>query len=141
MDVTNVKIPYTDLKVNITRYITNKWQEIWDTFPDNKLYAIQPEVTNTSITLDKRRDDIVITRARIGHTYLTQVYLLKGEQIPECVPCSDIVTVRHILIECIDYLHVRQKHYDVPNLQTLFKDVHPSKILEYLKEIDLYRQF
>ena len=69
MDVTNVKIPYTDLKVNITRYFTNKWQEIWDTFPDNKLYAIQTEVTNTSITLDKRRDDIVITRARIGHRF------------------------------------------------------------------------
>ena len=34
-----------------------------------------------------RRKEIVITQARIGHTYFTHSYLLKGEDMPWCIPC------------------------------------------------------
>jgi kelch-like protein 2/3 len=111
-------------------------------FPDNKLHAFRPTVGRTSITmLAKRRDDIVLTRARIGHTYLTHAYLLRGEQIPQCVPCNCVLTVKHILINCIDYAHIRQNFYDVPDLKTLFEGVSPPQLLNFLKEIDLFKQF
>jgi kelch-like protein 2/3 len=141
MEITNVKIPYTDLKFNVNNYMQNKWQALWDTFPNNKLHIIQPKVNCTSVNLDKRRDDIVINRARIGHTFLTHAYLLRGEQAPECVPCDTNVTVKHILIDCIDYTHIRQKYYNEPDLKKLFANVHPAKILGFLKEINLYMQF
>jgi len=141
MNGTNITIPYTDLKINIKNYIQNKWQALWDSFPDNKLRSVEPNVTHSITTLDKRRDDIVLTRARIGHTYLTHGYLLRGEQIPECVPCNDIVTVKHILIECMDYAHIRQRYFNEPNLNALFANVQPKKIVDFLKEIDLFKQF
>ena len=44
LDITSLKIPYTDLKSNINMYIREKWQTLWDEFPNNKLYNIQPIV-------------------------------------------------------------------------------------------------
>jgi len=142
MNVTNIDIPYTDLKRKLSNYVTNEWQNEWDMVPDNKLHHIQPIVgiTNNMI-LDKRREDIVCTRARIGHTYMTHGYLLRDEDVPECIPCNCTLTVKHILIECIDYAHIRQKYYNVPNLQTLFTNVSQSTIVNFLKEIGIFKQF
>ena len=48
--------------------------------PDNKLFQINPTVGDFYVwTGLSRREEIVITRARIGHTYFTHSYLLKGE--------------------------------------------------------------
>ena len=44
LDITPLNIPYTDLKRNINIYIRDKWQTLWDEFPNNKLYNIQPNV-------------------------------------------------------------------------------------------------
>ena len=38
-------------------------------------------------------------------------------------------------------MEVRQKYFDVPNLKTLFKDVDPSQIFGFLKEIGLFGKF
>ena len=89
----------------------------------------------------KRRDDLVLTRARIGHTYLTHAYLLHGDARPYCIPCDCAVTVSHILVDCHEYSHVRQKFYDVPDLKTLFEDTDPSLVLDFLRESKLYRNF
>jgi len=141
LNITNMKIPYTDFKVNINTFIRNKWQTIWDTFPNNKLHAIQPTVGRTHHTcIQKRREDVVLTRCRIGHTYLTHSYLLKGEQVPECIPCDCSISVHHILIDCIDYEPIRQRFFESPNLETLFERVPSQDIVGFLKEINLFYQ-
>ena len=43
------------------------------------------------------------------------------------------------LIECVDFNAVRQRFYQVPSLQDLFKTVKPEVILEFLKAAALYR--
>ncbi|KAJ8018548.1 hypothetical protein HOLleu_43398 [Holothuria leucospilota] len=104
-----------------------KWQELWDSFPENKLYQVKPTVGSVDNgTPRKRRDDLVLTRARIGHTYLTHAYLLHGEERPYCIPC-----------DC----DIRQKYYSVPDLKTLFQHTDPTLILDFLKESGLYRKF
>ena len=55
--------------------------------------------------------------------------------MPECIPCSCALTVKHILIECVDFMEVRQKYVGVPDLKTLFKDVDRSQIFVFHKEI------
>ena len=35
---TNLKLPYTDFKPAINKYLFNKWQLVWDTAVDNKLH-------------------------------------------------------------------------------------------------------
>ena len=46
---------------------------------------------------------------------------------------------RDLLIECVDFNDVRQRFYQVPSLQDLFKTVKPEVILEFLKAAALYR--
>ena len=56
---------------------------------NNRLYNVQPVVGlgqyNFSV---KRRAEIVLARAQIGHIYSTHFYLLKGKSMPECFPCD-----------------------------------------------------
>ena len=38
----NFKLPYTDFKPIINKYLFNKWQSVWNTAVDNQLYSIKP---------------------------------------------------------------------------------------------------
>ena len=89
--------------------------------------------------LSTRRDQSVFNRCRIGHSRLTHEFLLKGEPPPECIPCNCPLTIKHLLIECVDFNDVRQRFYQVPTLQDLFKTVKPEVILDFLKAAALYR--
>ena len=101
MTITILKLLFTDYKTKIKQYIRRKWQTLWDMFPNNKLYGHQPSIKiETGEPLPNRRQDIVLSRIRIGHTYLTHAYLLKGESAPQCTCCNQLLTVNHILVDC-----------------------------------------
>lgn len=82
-----------------------------------------------------------MTRAHIGHTYLTNGYLLRSEYQPECVSCMSPLTVEHILVDCTEFNDVRTKYYDNVTLTEVFKDVNPLLVIGFLKEIGLYIYF
>ena len=82
---------------------------------------------------------IFANRCRIGHSRLTHEFVLKGEPPPECIPCNCLLTIKHLLIECVDFNDVRQRFYQVPSLPDLFKTVKAEVILEFLKAAALYR--
>ena len=47
----------------------------------NKLHAIKPNIGNDSSAIrNLRREEVVITRLRIGHTRITHSYLLNHEE-------------------------------------------------------------
>ena len=124
----------------IRKHITAMWQATWDESPLNKLHEIAPIVNEPRTHhLSTRRDQSVFNRCRIGHSRLTHEFLLKGEPPPECIPCNCLLTIKHLLIECVDFNDVRQRFYQVPSLQDLFKTVKPEVILEFLKAAALYR--
>ena len=125
-------IPPLDFKPIIRKHITAMWQATWDESPLNKLHEIAP-IFNEPRThhLSTRRDQSVFNRCRIGHSRLTHEFLLKGEPPPECIPCNCLLTIKHLLIECVDFNDVRQRFYQVPSLQDLFKTVKPEVILEF----------
>ena len=89
----------------------------------------------------ERPEEIVLARIRIGHTYFTHNYLLREEDQPECSACLCPMTVKHILIECADFLHVRRKYFNVLSLRELFDQIHPTKIISFVKEIGLFYHF
>ena len=137
--VADFPIPASDLRFVIKRLVLNCWQQDWNNQTNNKLHSVQPTIGFWPLCQRKsRREEIVLTRIRIGHTHYTHGYLLRGEDQPECVACMCPLTVRHILLECADFLHNRRKYYNVPSLFDLFDQVPPSKILNYLKEIELF---
>ena len=103
-DVEPCPIPHTDVRPKIKRLVTKKWQEEWDEYPTNKLHHICPSVSETiQATPEKRKDQVVLTRCKIGHTRLTHAFLMQGEDAPECIPCQCPLTVKHILLESIGF--------------------------------------
>jgi len=57
---------------------------------------MQPVVGHSVSSSLGRYDSILINRLRIGHTRLTNSYLLKGESQPVCEACHSPLTVEHI---------------------------------------------
>ena len=62
----------------------------------------------------------------------------KNEQPPFCIPCNEPLTIKHILISCIDFNHIRSNYYQAQNMKDLFNNTSDIKILEFLKEINIF---
>ena len=60
---------------------------------------------------------VTLYRLRIGHTRLTHSYLLSSDDLPECGTCQCPLTVKHILIECVDLKDVRNKRFVVSSIK------------------------
>ena len=89
LEISNFKLPCTDFKPFINRYILSKWQLSWDRATFNKLHEIKPVLGKNNIYRSLRREEVVLTRLRIGHTRLTHSYLLKREDQPFCIRCNE----------------------------------------------------
>ena len=94
-------LPFSDLKPKIHSYTHASWQKDWDKQVDNKLFEIRPSLSEKLPSLGGTcKEEVVLTRLKIGHTFLTHSYLLKGERAPQCTPCHEPLTVKHILLSC-----------------------------------------
>ena len=139
LDITASEVPYTDLKCHINHFISNKWQERWSTCPDNKLFKIKPILGVWPPGFrNSRKEEVVLSRLRIGHAYFSHSYILRQEDPPECTACQEIYSVRHVLIDCIDLGLIRPRFYTVPDMKTLFDTVSVDRILSFVKEVDLF---
>ena len=97
---------------------SNEWQEVWNCCAGNKLHAIR--LTVGYYKQKTCRDSVLLNRLRIGHTRLTQSFLLSGDDLPECGTCQCPLTVKHILVECVDIKDVRNKHFVASSITDLF---------------------
>ena len=132
-------IPYTDIKPFIVKYILKRWQDSWDQQIHSKLQEMHSLVGKTPCSYDKnRKEQVDLTRCRIGHSRLTHSYLLNNEERPECIQFNSNCSLRHVLIDCVDVADVRQTFYNANSLSNLFTNVTGNTILQFLKEIDLY---
>ncbi|GFN90958.1 ribonuclease hi [Plakobranchus ocellatus] len=134
-------ICYSDLKPKINTYIKSVWQKDWDAERANKLHEGHPNLEEDLHRRGEgagRKRETAMCRLRVGHTWLTQSYLLKNEQPPFCYACDSLYTVRHILIECLDFQDTRRKYFSVTDLYRLFREVNPSRIVGYLRDLGVY---
>ena len=117
LDISPSEVPYSDFKQSIYSSIQLQWQLDWNELIENKLNKIKPDLGGfISYGETPRRDQIVFTRARLGHTYITHGFLLRGENIPECVSCQAPITVEHILLHCAEYNHIRARIFNCKSL-------------------------
>ncbi|CAD6216496.1 GSCOCG00011340001-RA-CDS, partial [Cotesia congregata] len=80
-------------------------------FSDSKstLHAIRnPLNCNPLINLIQNKL-VVLSRLRIGHTKMTHSHIMTKEPSPQCQRCGEILTIKHILIECNNYNPERRK--------------------------------
>ena len=113
-------LPYSDFKPLVKRFLRGKWSDFWATQINNMPHSVQPTLGCGSLSnRDRRREQLVLCRLRLGHTYTTHRYLLAGENPPLCISCQENLTVEHILIHCAEY-------FDVNNLGELFLTGSPN---------------
>jgi len=100
---------------------------------------VQPVIGHhRKISSLSRHDRVVINRLRIGHTRLTNFYVLKGENQPVCQACQSSLTVKHILIDCTHLSAVRQGYFRVDTLKELSEIVDSRNIIAFIKDINFY---
>ena len=138
-DITVSQVPYTDLKSHTNCFISSKWQEGWSSCRENELFQIKPNLVEWPPGFRKsRKEEVVLSRLRIGHTYFSHSYILHREDPPKCTACQEIYSVRHILIDCIDLGLIRPRFYTVPDMKALFDTVSVDRIFSFVKEIYLF---
>ena len=49
-----------------------------------------------------------------------------------------VLTVKHILIECADLLETRKKYFEEKSLHSLFRNVIPEVVFDFLREIGVF---
>ena len=76
-DVSDCLISYTDAYQYIRQYVRGLSQSEWDTAVNNKLHATNPLIREQpSAYRSIRRDEVVLSRLKLGHSYPTHSYLL-----------------------------------------------------------------
>ena len=139
-DVSDCLMSYTDAYQYISQYILDLWQSEWYTAVNNKLHATKPLIgEQPSDYKSVRRDEFVLSKLKLGYSYLTHSYLLKGQPHPECVMCSCRLTISHILVDCIEYDFFRLILFENNfTLTDIFNNVSPNKIISFIKRAGLY---
>ena len=129
------RIPATDLYPRIYSFIHGLCQNDWDGRVHNKLHEVMPrwgeKYSSPSLT---RREEVVLCRSRIGHSFLTHSFLLRAKPPPECRSCQCTLTMRHLLVECPRLAQFRSGS---SCLSTLFKD--PMSVIRFLKSLNIFK--
>ena len=68
------------------------------------------------------------------------IYHLKKEPRPKCVPCDCHFTVKHFLVDCVDFSDIRKKYFNCSTISELFRLTPLDNIINYLKGIGLYNK-
>lgn len=138
--VTHEVVDQKEIKTIIKSNMTKKWQMEWESIRDNKLRECKNTIIPyREVFTGNRRDDIVLTRLRIGHTHLTHAYILDKTDPPKCSKCNQVLTIKHIIVNCPGYDAERRKIGLQPNIREALADDsdQAKKVLNFFKEIAL----
>ena len=132
-------IPFRDLFRKSKSHCHQLWQVAWSQEVNNKLFKTLPDLSDPPPRCgSNRKEETVLARLHIGHTFVTHSFLLKGEEPPWCFFCDAPYSVAHILTECSDLLEIKEKFYDSSDLNQIFREVPLPHICGFLKEINLF---
>ena len=116
-------MPFSDLKPLTAKYVYKIWHKKWDetVLVSNKFHEILPKLPDKLLSFrNTRKEDTVLNRLHIGHSYLTHSFILRKEETPVCAACNAVITVKHILIKCADLSEIRKKYFEERSLYSLF---------------------
>lgn len=130
-----------DLKTRIRKHYRDTTAKDWEMVDPNKnkLRKIKKRTGQTkNMNLLKRKDSVVITRLRLGHTRLTHGHLMTREEERVCT-CGDILTVEHIFESCPRLRKARSK-FKIRSIYTLSIDSKENykNIIEFLRKTKIY---
>ncbi|XP_023212009.1 uncharacterized protein LOC111614875 [Centruroides sculpturatus] len=132
----------SDLKLVVKKRLAERWQNMWNAQIHNKLHEIKPNIENwTRNKHYDRRFEVILTRLRIGHTRLTHLYLLKGEDQPVCEYCNCTLSVKHMLCNCSAFKTRHRQYFGNACLtEILSQRPNVNNLLDFLKVTNIYKQ-
>ena len=131
-DISVELVPFSDLKPCTNKYILELCQSEWDEFPENKLYKIFPVLKECLSCLRKnRKEETMMARLHIGHSFITHSFLLKGEEPPVCIGCDKRLTIEHTLLTCSDFTEKRESHCKLNHYVCCFRICHLRRFLTF----------
>ena len=83
-----------------------------------------------------RKEEVILSKLCIGHTFLTQSDLLKGKDQPVCSTCQVPLIAKHP--NCIDFLLVKKNIPKRKMLKGFFENINIKNLRLYLKTIKIY---
>lgn len=135
--VMDCPIPLQDVASVLRRRSLSLWEEDWLSVTDNKLRLVKPTTRPwRSSCRPLRRDEVALTRLRIGHCPFTHGYLIRREDPPFCDACGVPITVRHILTQCVLFHAERAESNLGGDLPSILADDETS-VTRILKFCDL----
>ena len=78
-------MPFSDLKPLTAKYVYQIWQKKWDetVLVSTKFHEILPKLSHKLLSLcNTRKEDTVLNRLHIGHSYLIHPFILRKEEAP-----------------------------------------------------------
>lgn len=133
-------VPTTDDTIStIRRYIKNRWQSEWINVSNNKLREIKETTAEWMSSHNRiRKESVLLTRLRIGHTRITHEHLFRNEPPSTCSECNQPVTVKHLLSDCIKFKDLRDRYQiDFRSIMDTNYSELPN-LFKFLKETELY---
>ena len=148
--ITDIPQNFDSIKSAIRRKVMCHWQSVWQADSSlTQLRSIKSSVKPWHSSLRKnRREEKILCRLRIGHTFITHAHIFSQSPRPRCDDCDEIVTVPHLLLHCSKYRVQRQKlqRYCTSNaidftLAVLLGDDNPTLLdllFVFLRDTNLY---
>jgi ribonuclease HI len=136
IDRTHKTVP-DDWKNWINKKQHERRQAEWAT-SENSMVTLKPEIkrNNNTQTLT-RREQVIVSRLRMGYTRLTHGHRVDLEPPPECGDCGCRLTVNHILWECQTFQRKRTEcNLSIETFSGGVDEIH--KLIEYTRKIGVY---
>ena len=95
-----MKLPARELLPCVSKFCLDESQDIWDCCDGNKLHSIYPTVGIVKHSKNMScYNTVLLNRFRIGHSHLTHLHLLYGDDLPTYQSYGIPRTVKLILVE------------------------------------------
>ncbi|KAL9706254.1 hypothetical protein quinque_009772 [Culex quinquefasciatus] len=134
-------VEFKEFRTVIKKRTVWRWNAEWSRKVGNKLREVKNSVLPyRDVFVGSRKEDVILTRLRIGHTLLTHQYLLEKDSAPRCTRCNLALTVKHILAECPEFEEQRRRAGVTSNVREALADDRDmaKNLLKFLKATDMY---
>ncbi|ESO09245.1 hypothetical protein HELRODRAFT_168207 [Helobdella robusta] len=137
--ISNVPIPYSDLRTWAKKIMNEKWQLEWNKI-NNYLKLSMPSVYKKKNPDESkglnRKLRTIINRLKIGHSKYTHSWIINKTNPPACNFCDEKLSVQH-LVECKNHDDIR-KRYQIPSdIEKILKRENINNLITYLQEIKI----
>jgi len=66
--------------------------------------------------------------------------LVPGDDQPVCSACQSPLTVKHFLIECVNFAAIRSRYFSASSIKDVFENVNAQSVADFIKEIHVYHE-